>query len=1074
MRFEQSAASSSQVERRSSPDRARNQIKKRQAEVSSLSSELEELRGQVPGTSEQGAKIHAEAIQLELEGEAIAQEGEASSETVIEIEEDENIDYRGPEKQIEHGLEAIVTAFQQEKITEEQLGILIEQVSRKSIKDALKVGIQTGYDREKMLKILGRTAELIQPEDEEYEEDKILEHLRYVTKFTDPAQAAFLSPETPTVTDRAAQTEALGEQGRALLSELNGSYEAYVDWKGSRGRKEKSEVRGYAIGKLMTKEEHDSYRLIKEIEPILAGEIEPKKMRQIIDSLPLSKEVKAELEGLYAKGLKKGDDLEEKDIPKTYAYAMSLLEAHPLYEEHKKRKANGTEYDDPVFFHAWEEHSKKTNNAINGLLNGVMGEPTTLEEARALMEVCGVPEKEIEQTIKQKRKKLDATTPLLMRSYADRLEGIKERLEKKKKNSNGWGDSIQKRIDDITAMQESLRTGNTFTPKNSGSDPGFNSIETRFQNRTKKEVQKINIPVGFLQGLKAENSALPGYTFIAKNDAYTHREYDEFTAYLRGPREDQSSTSQIEDQSQSPKGEADRESYQDAIEKISEQYFEPVDSEESIDGDPSMENPRKLMEVSRPLHTVMIRGVYDQYDKESHLWHMSQGLPEPSADRKTKPVIAKIPFSGGKARLPLPLYASIPLDRVVGVGKGGEAIPVKVFHDEKGFVQVEVSSNVKVAEIMYEIQAAEAPADLTDISQREYQAWAKTKQTDQTEKETREIQKSLPPECSNFLKTIENESPQQRVIKIERFVRSIGFYDFANKETFGSKRHVDLSRRMEVMRTRMNELHERHPQIAEQKILAGVCTDFQELTTAMMKASGLRAGRLAGLRVSGEQATVADSHALSYVEWPDKNGERQIIPVDGTPASAVSLEQQEKLRRIRETTVRTKTESVKKELSKKRDEPRIPMEQDQDESGSETSATKMNEANAQTNQEIQRKTFGEKIDEKLSSTEKHQLQALRDVLMYSPLKQSGSAWLRDPSNKQQIRELLLSTIAQNAQKESQISGTDLQRMWSNLVTDWSVPDRAVTREDLTQTLANISDALPENLRTVIQELVETK
>ncbi len=999
-----------------------------------------------------------------------------SNEASIQIEQDQEIDYRGPEKKIEQKREAVILAFEQGKITEQQLGILIEEVSRKSIKDALEIGMQTGYDRAQMLGILGRTANLMHPEDPEYEEDKVIERLRYLSGFTDDTLEPFRSAKAPVSIDRDALSTELGEEGKELLSDLNASYEAYVAWNGKRGRKEVSQVSEYGVGRIMSKEEHDAYKLIKDIEPILKGSIESKKMTQIVESLSIPAEVKAELDGLGQKPTEKKKNLEVEDIPKTYAYVMSFVEKSPLLIEKKRREAEGIT-SDYEFEKACENENGKISRAAEALIRGYIDQDALIEEARALMELCGLEDSKIKEVLKQKRKKMEATMPLLMQVRADQLEPIKKELEQRLKNPRAFHDALRIRIADIEAMQLALRKGEIMPDSlGSGFTVGSRSVGERFSDRTKKEAHKINFPEGFNQGLSELNPVLPGYTFVAKNDTYTHKEYGTYQQYLFPPKDATEYGQRQEESRMNEQGQKSEEEYEKEQGGMQQRFFEPIDIDENIDGDPSMKFPDKLLELSRPLDTMMVQGVFDEYDAIERVWRMKQGIPVSNSERRREPVIAKIPVTGTHARLPIPLYAQIPLDRVTGVDASGQPIPVHVFLDDKGFVQVEIPKEAGIVEIMYQVEAPEESPGLDAISQKEYQLWKKSLKEKRDEKELLDLKKSLPPECTNFLKSIEKDAPRERVIKIENFVRNIGFYDFKNKETFGLKRQVSLARRLEVMRSRMDELRERHPSVSETKLIAGVCTDFQELTTAMLQVSGLQAGRLSGLRVAGEGATMADSHALSYVEWPEKNGERQLIPVDGTPMAALIPEEKEKLQRMRRSTIRSdeqkKTEKEPAELAS-RGEDKV-LSEKKNEKVKEKNAEALPKSEAMTEGAEKEKTFGEELDEMLAPEEKQQLQNIRDVLMYSPLKQLGSAWLNDPSNQPQLRSLLTSAIKEAGHPSIKIQGIDLQRMWNNLLVDWSGSNASVKREDLERILSSISDDISENSQNALHRLTEQK
>lgn len=1075
-----------EAKKKEQSQRAAERSNPHHAEILGMEGELREMAKEEPS-------LQAESVALQLEGEALDQALMRPERKQVTVEEDGNIDYRGPEKKVEQGLEAVVMAAEKGELNHEQLGIIIEEVSRKSVKDALHIGQQTNFEPHQMLAILGRTAKL-RPEDPEHLEDAVIAHLRYRSNFSDDAMEPFRQAVVPASGEREAKSPLLGEKGRQLLGELNNIYLEYTRKRNGMGPRKRGKLERFDIGHMMSREEFEAYQLVKDIAPIIQGVIEPRKMRELLRQLPIPKEVMQELEAAHASG--KAMDEIEKDAPKAFSYAMSLLEKLPLFPEHKRRQDAGEPYDWD-FQHAWEKQAEPVGKAIDALLKPFGREGRVkLDEAAALMELVGVDGEAAKKTLREKRTKLEVFTPQLVEAKIKSLETVKEKLEKIRDEDPNFADAIQLRIDDIQVLQEALAKGEDIPVlqlSRPSHKPGYSELASRFGNQAKKQSRKINFVPGFEEGLMQQDPAFPGFTFVAKQDVYTRKQHDAIRRYLF-PRDaehqwDQVSETQKQKKDQGKGKENNKESddvnveveesqsqFKAEILQREEDYFIPQDREENIDGDPKQERGslKKLIELSRPLDTVLVRGVFESYDEASAEWVMGKGLPAPKAERKTEPVIAKIPVHPGKVRLTVPMYGKVDPGRVVGVNADGQPVSVTCAQDEKGFMVVDVPKGSGIQEIMYEIGApAETPA-LTDISQKEYQGWLRRQEGGEKKEERERIGDSLPPECASFLEQVAKEPPAERVRAIEKFVRNIGFYDIDNGELFGQKRKMALPDRLNIMRARLDDLRPHDPKLLENKIFAGVCADFQELTTAMLEASGMRAGRISGIRIAGqEQAGMSNSHALSYVEWPEVDGERQLIPVDGTPTTAFTTEVRMILQEMRRSTAREeegrKNEETPNEKKEKK-EPKLPVAGKGEGLSQEASPEEapLSLAGKKT-EEIQEKTFGEELDEQLTLEQKQEIRNVRDVLMYSPLKHMGSAWLRNPSNAAYVMSFF--DGVKDVRPDENIQGNDLERMWGNVLVDWSKPDTGVDREDVRTILGQIQGKLTPSARETILRML---
>ena len=671
---------------------------------------------------------HANYVMLALEEESLQQAKTEVSEVVLKdeqlIDEDENIDYRGAEKQIEQTLGSIVQALEADEITEAESEMILEEVAKKSIKDALELAVKTSYDPQKMLEVLGRTAALMHPEDPEYQDDEILARLRWRAQFDD-SEAKIFKDAQIIPPELHPGKEQMSEKGKTLLAKINTDYSAFAKEQESRGRKKNDAISRYEVPGMMTREEFDAYRTLKDIEPILEGVMSAKKVRELAQTLPIPKEVMSELEGMR---MRQDLDpaLEITDLPKTFEYITSFAEKLPLYPEYKKASDAGESFID----HEWSKQTDPLNDAFGALVGSFEKDQLLpLEKVQTMLRFFGTEEKEIEEIIRQKREKLDALMPHLLKGKANRLDVVRKELQEKADEHSDFKEDIEARVKSIVSMQESLRQ---LKPLKEDEDyfssyGPYEGLQHRFSLQSAKEAQKINFPEGFNEGLTQADGTFPGFTFVAKHDVYTEQQSARYSKYLF-PNDAQYKWDRQSENGGRSKADQDsademNETYEQVQENSMDHFFESRDEEENIDGDPKKEYKQKLLELSRPVHTMMLQGVYDSYDEKTHKWKITQPIPEPSVDRKQNLVVAKIPVRSGIMRLPVPMYGTVNVDRVVGVGPDSQPIPVVCSRDDKGFIQVEISAESEVKQVMYEMTIPEKSPELTPVSRSEYRLW---------------------------------------------------------------------------------------------------------------------------------------------------------------------------------------------------------------------------------------------------------------------------------------------------------------------------------------------------------------
>ena len=158
--------------------------------------------------------------------------------------------------------------------------------------------------------------------------------------------------------------------------------------------------------------------------------------------------------------------------------------------------------------------------------------------------------------------------------------------------------------------------------------------------------------------------------------------------------------------------------------------------------------------------------------------------------------------------------------------------------------------------------------------------------------------KSLPEHAQSFIESIRSLPIPDQVKRIEAYSKKYGFYDFDNAEVMDEKsRNTRMGDQFAFMQARLIELS--LTEETADKLYAGVCTDFQSLTSAMLIANGIKTSVGVGYLVDGTEIKSTDSHVVSLVDLPTQNGGIGIFEVDGTPIAGTrgSEEQLEQLQR---------------------------------------------------------------------------------------------------------------------------------------------------------------------------------
>lgn len=150
---------------------------------------------------------------------------------------------------------------------------------------------------------------------------------------------------------------------------------------------------------------------------------------------------------------------------------------------------------------------------------------------------------------------------------------------------------------------------------------------------------------------------------------------------------------------------------------------------------------------------------------------------------------------------------------------------------------------------------------------------------------------ALPPECLQFLTSIEKFTPIERVIKIQHFMNKHCFYDGTENEMRDDMNDSNLEDLFFLMKIRMQDIKENTKEkISNEKIFAGVCADFAKLGTCLLKQSGIPAGIVVGFNAYVKEIKSGNAHGTCGVLWPNENGKITMHVVEMTPQATTESE----------------------------------------------------------------------------------------------------------------------------------------------------------------------------------------
>ncbi|MEI6288123.1 MAG: transglutaminase-like domain-containing protein [bacterium] len=303
-------------------------------------------------------------------------------------------------------------------------------------------------------------------------------------------------------------------------------------------------------------------------------------------------------------------------------------------------------------------------------------------------------------------------------------------------------------------------------------------------------------------------------------------------------------------------------------------------------GREQLNDTREIMEFRHEINCMVIKGLYGDYDENSNRWNKLHFALNNEMSQSTLETTVTLPDVGKntKVNLPHPLYSQVIKERVKGIDSAGLETPIEaVTEDSLGEVTAENKSASK--KLAYSMTMELVSPVMADVSGSDYEQFAKKFKIDNGAEMNGNIAE-LNDDIEIFCSGLKDLSPKEKVVRIESYVRQIGFYDEDNQEVSQLKRGKSLEEKFYIMEQRLEELRAKYPDWESKlagKKYAGVCADFAELTTAMLRRAGLEAGIARGFIPEGKKVMVRNAHAASFVVWPTIKGKNEVFIVDGTP-----------------------------------------------------------------------------------------------------------------------------------------------------------------------------------------------
>jgi hypothetical protein len=412
--------------------------------------------------------------------------------------------------------------------------------------------------------------------------------------------------------------------------------------------------------------------------------------------------------------------------------------------------------------------------------------------------------------------------------------------------------------------------------------------------------------------------------------------------------------------------------------KTVDQAFNSNPSYESSkdSGDPKEESV-EIATLSEPYYGMLYKKKYGDFNVETGLWTESDDV-EDLQSRPTdegRHITVTIPNLSRYQILPKPLHDPIPGTQVY-FERNEDDYEVSSVDPKIDWINTRKVASTEAPKLHYDFSPDKPHSLPAKLTLEEY-----TKQVKPPSPELREYAaSSLPEHAQLFLKGIEALPVADQIKLIEAYSKKYGFYDFDNGEVQTAKTSIkNWKEQMKFMQDRLTEVS--LTEDTSGKLYAGVCTDFQTLTTAMLLSKGLKTKVGTGFLVDGTSIKSTDSHALSLVEVPTENGSVETFEVDGTP-SAGTAGSEKALASLQRSAFAETLEQTKKLLSSELE-------------ATDESTTKGH--GGETSQELMAPSHAENmISLTFSPAEKQQTKAVLDTIRFSGLLTLSEAQLTDP------------------------------------------------------------------------------
>ena len=307
-----------------------------------------------------------------------------------------------------------------------------------------------------------------------------------------------------------------------------------------------------------------------------------------------------------------------------------------------------------------------------------------------------------------------------------------------------------------------------------------------------------------------------------------------------------------------------------------EVYTEYSEVKESMGGDPHVETQREVLETNLEQNELFSTGVYGNYEG-SLRWSRAEFNIDEETGGQTEEFNVRLPNVGqGKIVLPKPINSKI--GEISVIGSKGEEVDYSIKDKENSLGEVIINPTEEVERIDYVIEKSKKGHRMKDMDQDEYEKFRENFDNPRLKEKI-----GLPYELHGFFKEIEDLPPKEKLLKIKEFIQGNGFYDFDNGEVNEEKRGVSLQTLFDKMQDRVIDLKSRDSRDLSEKTMAGVCTDFANITVAMLREAGFVSGYLSGLKPANGVAKQENAHGTAFVVWPDQDGNDKIFAFDTTP-----------------------------------------------------------------------------------------------------------------------------------------------------------------------------------------------